>query len=407
MITLQAFSQKQFNQAISGTYIDTKTSELVFIQGLDNQLVMFYQTNPYAQPAKVKVMERLGFSDKRRWLKMQFRQSKYVCEFTFTPDFQRFICKNPDGSKQQFIRKTEVVKRPFAYFLKQFPLLESSQFAAKFDDNKSSKMPLEVAYKYLISQDISFIPIDFDAKTNPQKKLQASKFYLYRDTPQANVFYAQGQFSFYYLNRLQVNSQFHTLLFRVKGWAYMEVGIDMIFVANFTKTGKLIDARAVSYQMLNHINSKIIAQGIIDKNTIKIEETHTLYQGSLNEKRKEIKQPAKIEYVIAPNGKITLKNARFEGINGNFKSYNHPYAYTFYINYYSKDNIQAGGFPDEDCKCYVFRTLKLSSYDAQKGLLLLENKSKEIIKIQFNKANTEFLLTKPNGGTIRFRRDMK
>ena len=145
----------EFYDKIAGTYQDKKTSEIVFIHRITGGNAIFYQANPYGSPKLVKCLKVEKLDRKQLTLKAKFKNSSYVCLFTFRSDLKSFVCKNPDGSKQTFTQVKYTWSKPFSYFVSLFPKHSVSKFNASVSLGGQTQIPIEAALKYISANNIS------------------------------------------------------------------------------------------------------------------------------------------------------------------------------------------------------------------------------------------------------------
>ena len=80
LTTSQIFGQAKFYEAISGTYLDGRTGEIVSLL-YNNRFAgfeMFYQANEMQASQKTKVMKELITNEGKLWMKIRFNNSKYI-----------------------------------------------------------------------------------------------------------------------------------------------------------------------------------------------------------------------------------------------------------------------------------------------------------------------------------------
>ena len=222
LLSFQAFSQseKQFYKAISGTYLDERSGEIVYLiladVGGTEPFKTYYQLNEQQAPKKAKMMEELAKDVNRLWMKAKFHQSNYICEFTFAPDFETFTCKNPDGSKQVFKRNSLPARKSFNYFLAQFPKtpLQQPIDIAKMT-KKDKPILIEWAIKFIINQDEGLsndlLPENKSSFTQTQKMDYKRRMMLDK------LLNGQGfrSVSFAYIGRISLSNQFISVLFSI------------------------------------------------------------------------------------------------------------------------------------------------------------------------------------------------
>lgn len=405
-------SDPRFYQAISGTYLDERSGEIVNLVwtkiGGMAPFNMYYQVNEQQAPQKTKIMEELAKDVNRLWMKVKFYKSNYICEFTFTPDFEGFTCKNPDGSQQVFKRNPLPARQPFSRFVGQFPAMSLSQPIDITQIPKQGKpIPVEWAIKYLVNQDRGLskelIFENDEAKTQEQKMDYKRCMMLGKFVNRAGF----RSIRFYYVGRITLSDRFISVLFRAKGNPHFEAGFEDLYLANFSKTGKLLGLQGLSYTMFNYIYSSTKATSTLTKSSIKIEAVtdygksmQALVMANESKKGKDKKVEKALEehcttiYRILPSGRIERQQRFFDDVLGKFHDQS----------YYPMCVVQKTA-EGEFKALYITRQgekektvqLKLIKFDPTTYRLDLKNKKDgQIWKLQFNPSKTSVTITRPN-----------
>lgn len=287
----------RFYKKIAGTYLDAKTQEIVFI----HKGSMFYQPNPYSHQSQVKWMTVLQLDTNRRFVKIKFAGSNYVCEFSFTLDYQKFVCKNPDGSKQTFKRVKSLINKPFSYFVKLFPRHIGTSYHSPTHLKYFKKIPIEIAAHFLSAQGINITGgliknAVYDVK-NEKHALDQGAF---KKLISALGYYEK--YTFYIIKSIPVSDQFYTLVFKAKGDIYGENMIDLIYLANFSKNGQLIDLIEFGGEQRSFVGNRKLS-GYINKDSVVVNDVGN-YLGPEVNANSQPKYNKVIRYQILPTGKI-------------------------------------------------------------------------------------------------------
>ena len=337
LFSFQAFgqSEKQFYKAIAGTYLDEQSGEIVCLLFKTYESIkMCYQANEQQVPSKTKVMEELVKNVQRRWMKIRFRNSNYICEFTFAPDFETFICKNPDGTEQLFKKKLLPTRKSFAYFLDQFPKpfasITSNALQVPPVPASTKPMPIELAMKFLVSQSEGLRqavnryvyllePVPF------LQQLHDTRWILYGKSLNEYV-----QASFHYVAQLQIRTDCYSVLFSVQIQKEKDKTEVLTYLANFDKSGKLTGL-AVAASSLKE--SELLSAGtIVKKGTGRITkdalEVKTLghyeeckgYTKTSNKNALPFQEIGKEEYFIDERGILVQTNRFYEDITGRYEN---------------------------------------------------------------------------------------
>ncbi|HAS44076.1 MAG TPA: hypothetical protein DCS93_26600 [Microscillaceae bacterium] len=416
--SFQAFSQanKQFYKAISGTYLDERSGEIVYLILADiggvEPFKMYYQLNEQQAPKKAKMMKELTKDINRLWIKVKFHQSNYICEFTFAPDFDTFTCKNPDGSTQVFKRNMLPARKPFSYFLAHFPKAPLQQPVDITKMTKKGKpIPIEWAIKFIINQNENLsndlLPENKSAFTQTQKMDYKRRMILDK------LLNGQGfrSISFYYIGQVFLSNQFSSVLFRVSGHPHYEAASDDIYLANFTKSGELLGVASISYVMFNYVYSSTEAKGTISKNKISIEAitkygkvAQAMIATEKGEKMGEVLQEQEIiRYTIAPSGQIKRQQRFFKGFPGKFyDKIGFPTCWLTKIKGEFEAMILTIENEEDKGKETKLKFVKLEP--AQRLLHMNNPKDDQIWKFQFNETKTSLKIIKPDGTFLMLKR---
>lgn len=122
--------------------------------------------------------------------------------------------------------------------------------------------------------------------------------------------------NFGYINRLQLNESFYSLIFQAVP-TYMEGGYSFTYLANYTPSGELIDVLQIAgnagfVDLISAWKGEISESG-----EIKIE-NKTIKKGGMEDGSDDFSEFAYLVYQIAKNGKFELVNEKYTGISGNF-----------------------------------------------------------------------------------------
>ncbi|OJJ23919.1 hypothetical protein BKI52_06095 [marine bacterium AO1-C] len=317
-LSFQALGQKQFYKAISGTYLDERSGEIVHLlwDKVYPSFRMFYQANEKQLSPACKIMEQLKVNAQKRLLRIKFRNSQYICDFNFKSDFQQFICINPDGSRQLFKRNDQPSKIAFADFLSKFPARQSTSgpIQVLHIPKNAIAMPPEWAMKFLVRQSKALR--EFVNKKD-------LSFYVSLDEARLTLLGKRTRVShasFYYVSRLALQNGFYSVLFRVKNILHLEAKSDRTYLANFDKAGKLVGLRVVGCAYREYINSYTVTTTWIKPETMKV--TVARYYGSVDPgiaiSQIPFHEKSEIECIIESKGNIEDVHRFFEDITGSF-----------------------------------------------------------------------------------------
>ena len=418
LLSFQAFGQtnEQFYKAISGTYLDERSGEIVYLiwayVGGTEPFKMYYQVNEQQVPKKAKMMEELTKDVNKLWMKVKFHQSNYICEFTFASNFETFTCKNPDGSTQLFKRNPLPAQKSFNSFLTQFPKTSPRQpIDVTKIPKKGKPMPVEWAIKFLINQDKGLsndlLPDNKSELTQKQKMDYKRRMMLDKLLNKQGFRFT----SFYYIGRMFLSNQFVSVLFRSIGHPHYEAASDDIYLANFTKAGKLLGVESVSYTLFNYVHSSTEAKGTISQNKISIEAI-TKYGKAMqemvvtkkDEKMGEVLQEEEVlSYTIKPSGQMKRQQRFFKGFPGKFyDKTGFPICRLEKI----KGKFEAVILTIQNKEDRGKETkLKFAKFEPTKSLLYLKNpQDNQTWKFQFNATKTSLKVIKPDGTFLMLKR---
>ena len=301
-----------FFEKVSGTYIDTKTYETVYLYNAYVQLGIFYQANPYNPANQIKGMETIKIDESTRTLKAKFLKSNYQCLFKFSTDFQKFTCKNPNGSIQNFQRVDNPIYKPFSFFISQFTRHSSAQYNISANFKAPQMIPPEIALRYLVKKgipgNVSLKPTEYSFKGIAEGYLRQG---LYASTPPAyHILKYDPQpsmWAFYYIKQLPISDRFSTLILQFRGSSHSEVHMNWTFLANFTPTGKMIDVVPLAYN-ISGLGGQTVANGAVKahKIYIKSKKMQVTYQPSGRHKTTLI-SAKNYHYEIMSTGKMKIK----------------------------------------------------------------------------------------------------
>ncbi|HAS41472.1 MAG TPA: hypothetical protein DCS93_13405 [Microscillaceae bacterium] len=423
LLTVQAFGQAQFYQKIAGTYLDARTGEIVHMLWVakKERLVMLYQANETQLPHQKKLMIQRAIDARKRFLKVQFYKSQYVCEFTFSADFQSFRCKNPDNSQQLFKRNDLPSRTSFADFLAQFPTIYPTGTVVNIPPvpAKSKIMPPEIALKFLLTQDQELREFSNRANytfysTTHAQQLSDSRLVLngLRERDQHSAQIA----SFRYIARLQIRDDCYSVLFGVKSITNHDIKTDRTYLANFSKTGQLMGLEVVG-SLVQDDYTHTTYKGWIDQETIKVRVSSAYKVEHLN--NTGIKAPGKtyqevseIEYFVDEGGKLEQMNRFFEDIAGRYiPEENSPMASG--IHYIKKESdkrysLQVIAFSQGSFAVAHFTSVRYEkpgeddSWDGRLWLKSQENGS--LLGLEFSANNTKLKVIQKNGMDITWYR---
>ncbi|OJJ23918.1 hypothetical protein BKI52_06090 [marine bacterium AO1-C] len=411
-----AQTENQFYKAISGTYLDESSGEIVYlilanIGGVE-PFKIYYQANEQQAPKKAKMMEELTKDVNRLWMKAKFHNSNYICEFTFAPDFETFTCKNPNGSKQTFKRNSLPARKPFNDFLAQFPktTLRQPIDIAKMP-KKGKAIPVEWVIKYIINQDEGFansLMPESDVKFTQMQKMDYKRRMMLDKLLNGQGFRST---SFYYTGRISLSNRFISVLFRSEGHPHYEAAFDDIYLANFTKSGKLLGVAPVSYALFNYVYSATEAKGFVSKGKVRVEaitkygeSMQKLVAESKGEKVVEVLQEQEVsQYTITPSGQIKRQQRFFKGFPGKF------YVKTGFSNCWlekTKGEFKATVLIVQNREDKGKETkLKFVRFEPTRSLFYMKNpKDDQTWKLQFNQTKTSVTITKPDGTSLKLTR---
>ena len=353
-------------------------------------------------------MKELITNEGKLWMKIRFNNSKYICEFTFAPDFESFICKNPDGTEQKFRRNSFPVRKPFNHFLNQFP--KQQQLGQPIDvtkmGNPGKMIPLEWVMKFLVNESEELykkVVYQTDSLETNEQKNQLMRSVITHKALGENM---TRTIAFYYVARLHLSSDFYSVLFRVKGHPHYEGAFDEIYLANFSSTGKMIGLETVSGAFFNYVYSDSKVTGIISENTLKTK-TVTNYNeriveiGSQDLKIIKTIQEANTKFNIGSLGKFRRKYRFFKDFPGKF--FNYKQGYECWV------KKEKGLFRIAVTEGYSSKS-KTHRFDFMKfepaiNLLWMKNKKDgKVWKFQFNQAKTSVKITKSDGSSVTLTR---
>jgi len=423
LLTFQAFGQTPFYKKIAGTYLDNRTGEIVHLLWTirKKRLVMLYQANDTQFPHQKKLMIQKLVNTKKRLMKVQFYNSDYVCEFTFSRDFQSFICKNPDNSQQLFKKNTLPSRKSFADFLAKFPNTFPSGVAVSVPPvpTKSTIMPSEVAIKFLLGQNQALR--EFSSRSNYEyfpatytQQLSDSRLVLLgireRDqhTPQMA--------SLHYVARLYLRDDCYSVLFSIKTITNQSLKSNRTYLANFSKSGRLMDLVVVG-SLINDNSTHTTYRGWIDGETIKVKVSSTykvadINASSIQTTSKTYQEKSEIEYFVDEGGKLEQMNRFFEDIAGRYipQKYSPTASGVYYIKKDSNGHysVQIVAFSQGHFAVNHFvsvRYEKPGENDLWDGRLWLKNReSGHLWGLEFSANNTKLKAIQTNGMDITWHR---
>ncbi|HAS39579.1 MAG TPA: hypothetical protein DCS93_03830 [Microscillaceae bacterium] len=390
---------------VSGTYLDHQSGEVVSLvwQHSHDELYLYYKANVYLPDDKVKEMKVLKSSQVKRTIKVKFSKSEYICDFSFSADFQSFICQNPDKSKQLFKRVLSSVDKSFAYFLSKFPKDTSTKIDVTSRLKIKNPIPIELMIKFILPkyEDLlnGYIGIGLYGALDLASKNNEVKFNQARFNAFSSILSPMGGWKFHYVARLNLHENYHTLLFNFEKHTFEGVISNSTYLVNFSKSGHFIDGMNLGYKKLYFKSGSDTRRGVLNQDEIYITRK-TVYKGIsyLHPEHKTYFDAFK--YKILSNGKIKAINERYNRPEGGYHTKDYQgYCFIGSVKA-SKLRLTVQMLGQERPQYFD----SVSFYPGRKVFWARDNETKKVLKLQFNDSNTGFVLTHSDGKTVTFQR---
>ncbi|OJJ19221.1 hypothetical protein BKI52_20635 [marine bacterium AO1-C] len=389
---------------IAGTYLDHQSGEVVSLiwQEASEDLSLFYKANAYLSDRKVKEMKVLKSNQAKRTLKIKFSDSEYICDFSFSADFQTFVCQNPDKSKQLFKRVSSPVNKSFTYFVSKFPKDTSTKIDVTSRLKVKNPIPIELMIKFVLSkyEDLlnAYVGIGLYGALDLISKGDGAKFDEARYNAFSTVLSPMGGWEFHYVAQLNLSENYHTLLLNLEKNTFEGVLGNSIYLVNFSKSGDFIDGINLGYKKLYYKSGSDFKRGILNKSEILITDK-TVYDGLLSYLHPgQATYFGHSKYKVLSNGKIKTIIRHYARPEGMYRTKNY-HGHCFIGNIKSNKLRVTLQFLEQEQPQYFE---SVSFYPGKKTFWVKNDETKKVLKLQFNDSNTGFILTQTNGKTVTF-----